>query len=45
MNSNEENLKSKIALENRRFLFSNGILVEGKRVLDIGFGLGFNSKN
>lgn len=44
MNNDEQNLKSKIALENRRFLVSNGILFEGKKVLDIGFGLGFNSK-
>lgn len=36
--------KQKIADENKTFLASSGILFEGKRILDVGFGLGFNSK-
>lgn len=41
---NSYEVKQKIANENRIFLTSRGILFEGKRVLDVGFGLGFNSK-
>lgn len=37
-------IKQKIANENRIFLISRGILFEEKKVLDVSFGLGFNSK-
>ena len=41
---NSYEVNQKIADENRMFLISRGILFEGKKVLDVGFGLGFNSK-
>lgn len=44
MDRAKEITKRKIAYENITFLISNDIFVDGKRILDVGFGLGFNSK-
>ena len=38
------NIKEKIAYENMSFFWSNAISFQEKRILDVGFGLGFNSK-
>ena len=37
-------IKEKIARENMLFFDLHGINVNGKKVLDVGFGLGYNSK-
>ena len=37
-------IKEKIARENIVFFDSHGINMNGKKVLDVGFGLGYNSK-
>ncbi len=41
--SDVDEVKLKIAAENVNYFKQNGISLEGKKVLDVGFGLGYNS--
>lgn len=43
MISSDNEKNQKIAIENINYFYQKGISLEGKKVLDVGFGLGYNS--